>query len=150
LARMTLRDLWIAAAACCLWFGLVSVGTYVTLRYTPAGQLMIDLGRAGGDRSAVEAAVAGYDDPFALLTETVPLLLRVVAVCATIAAGIFVGAFAAGRSLWPPAVAATALLSLLGFVDPASVMNWLRAGAVAVILWASGFVVMRWRLRRSR
>jgi hypothetical protein len=142
------RDASIVVAGCLLWFGIASAGTYLTLRYTSAGRLLIDLGIAGGDHRAVESALAGYEDPRTLLMETLPQLFWVLLVSATIAAGVFVGAFASGRSLWPLALAAAAVASLLGFMDPASAANWLRAGGVAIMLWASGFFVMRWRRRR--
>jgi hypothetical protein len=144
-----LRNLFVAAAACLLWFGLVSVGTYLTLRLTSAGQLMTDLESAREGRRDLGGVLAGYEDPWTLLVETVPQLLYVVSVAATVATGIFVGGFASGQSSWPPALAAAAVASLLAFIDLTSPANWFRAGAVAVMLWASGFLVMRWRRRRS-
>ena len=140
-----LRDLLVAVAACLLWFALVVVGTYATLRLTPAGQLMADLESAREGRRDLGQVLAGYQEPWTLLVETVPRLLWVVLAAATVAAGIFAGAFASLRSPWPPAFAGAAVAAFLVFVEPTSTANWLRAGAVAIMLWATGVLVMRWR-----
>jgi len=145
-----LRDLLVAAAACLLWFLLVSVGTYVTLRFTSAGQLMTELESARQGRRDLTGVLVGYGDPWMLLIETLPRLLWLVGAVATVAAGIFVGALTSGRSSWPPAVAAAVVASVLVLVEPTSPANWVRAGAVAVMLWASGVLVMRSRRQIGR
>jgi len=149
--RKTLvRDVSIVAAGWLLWFGLASAGTYLTLRLTSTGQLMADLESARGDRGAFDRVVAGYDDPWTLLVETLPRLLRVVMVFASVGAGVFVGVFASGRSLWPPALAGVTVAWMVAFIDPASAASWFNGGAAAITLWASGLFVMRWRRRRRR
>ena len=126
-----LRDLLVAVAACLLWFALVVVGTYATLRLTPAGQLMTD----------PESAHPGRQD-WTLLVETVPRLLSIVLATATVVAGILAGTFASGRS---SAFAAAAVATLLISIEPTSAMNWVRAGPVAIALWATSTLVMRLR-----
>lgn len=137
-----LRDLLIVIAGNVLCLALIALGTFVVMRTSSAGRLMIEYASASNDPAAQAAVLDRYDDPFETVMSLENWLLLVSGVTAAIV-GAMVGLLASSRTSWMP------ILSVLPLAaSPLMTTNataWLRAATWGAIAWAAAMLVSRWR-----
>ena len=137
-----MRDLIVVILGFVLCVILMAVGTYVALRTTSVGQLLIDTESARSDPAALSAALTRYGDPFGLLTETFPRLLNVLGLLISVLVGGFVGIFVSRERPWMSVVSVLPLAATTLLAQPTSPGSWLLASVcVGLALIATNIAV---------
>jgi hypothetical protein len=143
-----LHDVLIVIAGNVLCLALIALGTFVVMRTSSAGRLMIEYAAASNDPAAQVAVLDRYEDPFGTVMSLEDWLLLVSGVTAAIV-GAMVGALVWHRAFWIPILsvlplAVSPLLTLSSY--PAA---WFRAAAWGAIAWAAATLVGRRRRGRQ-
>jgi hypothetical protein len=139
------RDLFALVGGVLLCLALIALATFVVLRSTAAGALLTATQKARGDPEALSGVLAGYDDPFGLVTETLPRLMNVLGFGVSLLVGAFVGAVAHRRVAWISVLSVLALAATRLIGQPTAVSSWLLACGWMLVSWITAALVFRRR-----
>jgi hypothetical protein len=129
-----------------LWcLALIALAMFVALRSTSAGALLTATQNARGDPEALSGVLARYDDPFGLVTETLPRLMNVLGFGVSLLVGAFVGAVAQRRVAWVSVLSVSPLIASRLIGQPAAVNSWLLACGWMLVSWITAALVSRRR-----
>lgn len=142
-----IRDVFVLIGGVALCVILMAVGTYAVLRTTSVGQLLSDVQNTRYDPAARSEVLAGYDDSFQLVTETLPRLLTIVGLAISVIVGAFVGTLAAPRRAWMSVVSVLPLAATVLVIQPTARASWLFAFVWMGAALAAANVARRWRSR---
>jgi hypothetical protein len=135
------RDLFALVGGVLLCLALIAVAMFVALRSTSAGALLTATQNARGDPEALSGVLAGYDDPFGLVTETLPRLMNMLGFGVSLLVGAFVGAVAHRRVAWVSVLSVSPLTATRLIGQPAAVSSWLLVCGWMLISWITAALV---------